>query len=77
MLAQQVGMVPETLIGDLSNVHIYQNHLDVIKTQLDREPFRLPMLRLNKAEDIFSYTYEDFEIVGYESHERISMPLSN
>ena len=77
MLAQQVGMVPETLIGDLTNVHLYSNHIETIKTQLDREGFTLPMLRLNKVEDIFSYTYEDFEIIGYKSHERISMPLSN
>lgn len=77
MLGQQVNMVPETLIGDLTNVHIYKNHVDIIKTQLDKEAKRLPILKLKKAKDIFSYSYDDFEIEGYESHERISMPLSN
>lgn len=77
MLAQQVNMVPETLIGDLTNVHLYANHIEPIKEQLNREGFNLPKLRLKKADDIFSYTYEDFEIVDYKSHGKISLPLSN
>jgi len=77
MLAQQVGMIPETLIGDLTNVHIYSNHVEELKTQLLNKPFELPRLKLNKAKDIYSYSIDDFEIVGYKSHGKINMPLSN
>ena len=79
MFAQQVNMVPGMLIGDLSNVHIYQNQMDGVKEQLSRDTskFKSPKLKLNKAKDIFSYKLEDFEIVDYESDPTIKFPLSN
>tara|TARA_R110002126_G_scaffold277166_1_gene422916 strand:- start:898 stop:1140 length:243 start_codon:yes stop_codon:yes gene_type:complete len=69
MFAQQTNMVPGTLVGDLTNVHIYDNHIDYVKEQLDRAYSRYnePTLDVSNSKDIFSYTYEDFEIVGYES----------
>ena len=69
MFAQQTNMVPGTLVGDLTNVHIYDNHIEYVKEQLDRAYSRYSdtTLELSKSKDIFSYTYEDFEIVGYES----------
>ena len=49
MVAQQVNMVPGTLIGDLTNVHIYNDHVESLKEQLTREPRKSPKLVLNKA----------------------------
>lgn len=67
MFAQQVNMVPGTLVADLTNVHIYNNHIEYVKKQLERDPFkhRPSTLKLNKADDIFSYEYNDFDIVDY------------
>lgn len=78
MFAQQADMVPGTLIGDLTNVHIYSNHIEQIKEQLTRSfsKYPAPTLKLNKAIDIFSYKYEDFKIEGYESYPTIKMPMS-
>lgn len=76
MFAQQVNMVPGTLVGDLTNVHIYKNHVDQCKEQLSREPMKLPTLALCKPKDIFSYTYDDFLIKDYESHPAIKGKIS-
>jgi thymidylate synthase len=70
MFAQQTNMVPGTLVGDLTNVHIYDNHMEYVKKQLGRDSnkYSTPTLKLKKAKDIFSYTYEDFEIIDYETY---------
>jgi thymidylate synthase len=77
MVAQQVNMIPGTLIGDLTNVHIYNNHIDQVKEQLNREPRKSPKLVLNKAKDLFSYKLDDFKIEGYNPHPVIRGELSN
>jgi len=76
MIAQQVNMVPHMLVGDLTNVHIYNNHIDTLKSQLTLTPYELPTLELNKAEDIFSYTFDDFVIKNYKSHPILKMNIS-
>lgn len=76
MFAQQANMVPSKLVGDLTNVHIYKNHREQCEEQLSRESMELPKLDLNKAKDIFSYTYEDFKIENYESHPPIKGEIS-
>ena len=70
MFAQQTNMVPGTLVADLTNVHIYNNHMDYVIEQLGRDSnkYSTPTLKLKKAKDIFSYTYEDFEIIDYETY---------
>ena len=70
MFAQQTNMVPGTLVGDLTNVHIYDNHMEYVEKQLGRDSnkYSTPTLKLKKAKDIFSYTYEDFEIIDYETY---------
>tara|TARA_R110000772_G_scaffold17946_1_gene49764 strand:+ start:16199 stop:17311 length:1113 start_codon:yes stop_codon:yes gene_type:complete len=77
MFAQQVNMIPDKLIGDLTNVHIYLNHLEALEGQLDRKGGDLPTLKLNKAKDIFSYSFDDFEICDYKPDLKITMALSN
>ena len=70
MIAQQVNMVPGELIGNLGDTHLYSNHIEYVKKQLARESHvgSGAKLKLNKAKDIFSYNFEDFEIVGYTAH---------
>jgi len=64
----------------LWDAHIYSNHFDQVNEQLSREPFALPELKLNKdvktLEDLEKLEWDDFELVGYESHPRISAPVA-
>ena len=76
MFAQQANMVPDRLIGSLKNVHVYNNHVDQCKEQIAREPRELPKLVLNKAKDIFSYTYDDIKFVNYNPHDKIAGAIS-
>lgn len=69
MFAQQVNMVPGELIGNLGDTHIYNNHIDYVNKQLDRESIICdPKLVLNKAKDMFSYKFDDFKLEGYDAH---------
>jgi len=67
MFAQQSNMVADELIGNLGDTHLYNNHYDYVEKQLTRDvnKHKAPKLKLNKAADIFSYKFEDFEIVDY------------
>lgn len=76
MVAQQTGLEVGEFIWTGGDVHIYNNHFEQVKTQLEREPFQLPTLKLRKAESIFDYEFEDFEIEGYQSHKRIKAPIA-
>jgi len=76
MFAQQTNMIPGTLVGDLTNVHIYKNHIEQCEEQLRRVPKTLPQLALCKAKDIFSYEFNDFLIKNYDSHDKISGVIS-
>jgi thymidylate synthase len=76
MFAQQANMVPDRLIGSLKNVHIYNNHKDQCIEQIAREPRELPKLVLNKAKDIFSYTYDDIKFENYNPHDKIAGAIS-
>jgi len=76
MLAQQVNMIPDELIGSLGDTHIYSNHVEQVETQMNRESYSIPTLKLKKAKDIYSYKYSDFKIENYESHPAIKAPIS-
>ena len=79
ILAKEVNMVPEELIGNLGDCHIYLNQIDGVKEQLDREPFPLPNVKLldKVVNDLSEYTYQDFILENYQSHPKIYFPLSN
>jgi len=70
MFAQQVNMVPGELIGNLGDVHIYNNHIDYVEEQLSRDVYKheQPELSLNKGKDMFNYKFEDFKVEGYDSY---------
>jgi thymidylate synthase len=78
MIAQQTNMIAGELIGNLGDVHIYDNHIEQIQEQLTRESKTdvLPKLKLNKVDTIFDYKFEDFEIVDYDTHSTIKMPIA-
>jgi len=77
MLAQQCDLDVGEIVISLSDVHIYSNHMEQVKTQLTREPRQLPELKLlRKPASIYDYKFEDFEVVGYDPHPHIAAPVS-
>jgi len=77
MLAQVCDLEPGDFIHSFGDVHIYSNHLEQVKLQLSRTPFPLPQLNLNpEVKDIFGFRYEDFKLVGYQSHPGIKAPVA-
>ncbi|MCM3702716.1 thymidylate synthase [Paenibacillus macerans] len=77
MVAQQCDLEVGEFIWSGGDVHIYSNHVEQVKTQLEREPFPLPKLVIKRKPDsIFDYVYEDFEFVGYEHHPAIKAPVA-
>jgi thymidylate synthase len=86
IVAKEVNMVPDELIGNLGDVHLYSNHIEQAKEQIGREPFELPTLAINNQvlfgkgidEMLNSCLIEgDFVVEGYQSHPTIKAPLSN
>jgi thymidylate synthase len=78
MIAKQVNMIPDELIGNLGDVHLYRDHIEPIKEQLNREPFGLPTLKIHGGvDDISHYEVSNFELIDYQSHPTIKLPLSN
>jgi len=72
MLAQVTGLEAGEFIHTLGDAHIYSNHIEQAKLQLTREPRQLPKMRLNPdVKDLFDFTYEDFELIGYDPHPHI------
>jgi thymidylate synthase len=82
IIAKEVNMVPDQLIGNLGDVHLYSNHIEQAKEQISREPFELPKLGklpdyLCKKDNWECYKPEDITIENYQSHPAIKAPLSN
>ena len=77
MVAQVVDLEPGDFVHTFGDVHIYLNHLEQVETQLSREPFALPQMRINPAvRDLFAFRYEDFELVNYQCHPAIRAPIA-
>ncbi len=72
MIAQICGLKVGEFIHTFGDVHLYLNHIEQAKLQLSREPYPLPEMRINpQVTDIFSFQYEDFELINYRSHPHI------
>ena len=76
MIAQQADLDVGDFIWTGGDCHIYDNHVEQVTTQLDREPYDFPTLHLRKAPSLFDYAYEDVEIVGYRHHPPIKAPVA-
>jgi thymidylate synthase len=77
MVAQVVNMVPGDFVHSFGDAHLYSNHMDQVDLQLSRETFALPKMRINPdVKDIFSFSYEDFELVDYKHHAGIKAPVA-
>jgi thymidylate synthase len=77
MMAQVTGLRAFEFIHTLGDAHIYLNHIDQVKLQLTREPYKLPAMKINPAiRDIFQFRYEDFELVDYTAHPHIKGEIS-
>ncbi len=77
MIAQVCGLQPGDFVHTFGDAHIYSNHFEQVHTQLSREPFPLPIMRLNPAvNDIFSFRFEDFTLENYQCHPGIKAPVA-
>ena len=79
MIAKQVNMVPYEVIGNLGDVHLYENHLTQTREQLKRESFQLPQVAMVTNPDLKfdGLLYDNFKLLNYQSHPTIKAPLSN
>jgi thymidylate synthase len=75
LIAREVNMIPENLIGNLGDTHLYLNHLEQAEEQMSREPFELPKIEI--LESNISEGEFEFNLVGYQSYSQIKAPLSN
>lgn len=81
LLTMMIAQVCDLEVGDFihtfGDVHIYNNHLEQVQTQLSRKPFPLPAMKLNAdVKNIFEFTYEDFTLENYQSHPAIKAPVA-
>ncbi len=77
MMAQVCGLQPGDFVHTLGDAHLYANHLQQADEQLSRTPRALPVMRLNPAvTDLFAFTYEDFELQGYDPYPAIRAPVA-
>jgi thymidylate synthase len=95
IIAKEVDMIPDELIGNLGDVHLYSNHIEQAKEQIGRIPYDLPTIEITERnwylhhkvkehlgektfeEKIMSYRPDCFELIAYQSHEKIKAKLSN
>jgi len=77
MMAQVTGLKPGEFVHTLGDAHIYLNHLEQVKLQLDRLPYPLPRMIINPdRKSIFDFVFEDFQLVNYQSHPHIKGEIS-
>lgn len=77
MIAQVCGLKVGDFIHTFGDAHLYSNHMQQAQLQLARDPLPLPQMKINPAiDDIFNFTFDDFELLGYESHPHIKAPIA-
>lgn len=77
MVAQVTGYKPGEFIHTLGDAHIYSNHFEQAEIQMQREPKPLPLMEINPdVTDLFGFTFEDFNLVGYEAHPHIKAKVA-
>jgi thymidylate synthase len=77
MVAQVTALKPGDFVHTLGDAHIYINHIDQVKLQLTREPYKLPSMVINsEVKDILKFRFEDFALAGYAAHPHIRGDIS-
>lgn len=77
MVAQACSLRPGEFVHTLGDVHLYLNHVEQARLQLTREPYPLPQIRINPSvKSILDFSYEDFELVGYQAHPHIKAEVA-
>ncbi len=77
MMAQVCGLQVGDFIHTFGDVHLYSNHIEQARLQLTREPYPLPVMRLNpEVKDLFDFKFEDFTLEQYQSHPHIKAPVA-
>ena len=77
MIAQVTNLAPGEFVHTLGDAHIYSNHIEQVKQQLSRDAKDLPTMKINPhVKDIFSFKYDDFEILNYDPHPLIKAPVA-
>mmetsp|Transcript_103758 Transcript_103758/g.179178 ORF Transcript_103758/g.179178 Transcript_103758/m.179178 type:complete len:514 (+) Transcript_103758:18-1559(+) len=77
MMAQVCGLKPGDFVHTMGNAHVYKNHIEPLKTQLERTPRPFPVLKMNpEVKDIDGFQASDFELVGYNPHGKIAMDMA-
>ena len=77
MVAQVCNLKPGDFVHSFGDVHLYNNHVEQATLQLSREPFPLPEMKVNpQVNDIFSFSFSDFTLEGYQSHPGIKAPVA-
>jgi thymidylate synthase len=77
MIAQVCNKEPGDFIHTFGDAHLYLNHIDQAKLQLSRDPRPLPQMKINaEVKDIFSFKFEDFELIDYDPHPHIKAPVA-
>jgi len=77
MMAQVTGLQPGDFVHTFGDAHLYLNHLEQADLQLSRTPHALPAMYLNPGvRDLFAFTFDDFELQGYDPHPHIKAPVA-
>jgi len=77
MMAQVCGLQLGDFVHTLGDAHLYSNHIEQTELQLSRTPYALPTMKINPdVDDLFAFTFEDFELTDYQSHEHIKAPVA-
>ena len=76
MMAKATGLEPGEFVHSFGDAHLYLNHIDQAKTQLEREPRAFPILHLADKTDLFGFDYADFKLEAYSAHPTIKAPIA-
>ncbi len=76
LIAKECGLEIGEFVHTFGDAHIYSNHMDAVETQLSRDSFNPPQIKINTDKSIFDIEYEDIELINYESHPAIKAPIA-
>lgn len=76
MVARVVGLEPGEFVHTFGDAHLYLNHLEQAREQIQREPKPFPTLKMADKRDLFAFDYEDFQLEGYEAHPHIKAAVA-